>query len=200
MWLHAVYTVSFLKFNWDIFLCWIQVSLAGIGLMLQSQWHLFFFFFYYHKGEMLNAQEHCVHLTLCIVSPWDLSLSLVHRIQVHGYFVRLARASWCWWGKGCGIWTDGGIGGMVCVVGMRGRQRGAGQSVCSCSIHGLEARAWTQRRRDDGEKGSRSQKRGRKVERHWERDAAGVTKAGRVRKARRRWRERGKKKMWLDQC
>ncbi len=64
-------------------------------------------------------------------------------------------------GKGCGIWTDGGIGGMVCVVGMRGRQQGAGQSVCSCSIRGLEARAWTQRMRADGEKGSRSQKRGR---------------------------------------
>lgn len=57
-------------------------------------------------------------------------------------------------GKGCGIWTDGGIGGMVCVVGMRGRQQGAGQSVCSCSIRGLEARAWTERMRDDGEKGN----------------------------------------------
>lgn len=64
-------------------------------------------------------------------------------------------------GKGCGIWTDGGIGGMVCVVGMRGRQQGAGQWVCSCSILGLEARPWTQRMRDDGGKGSRSQKRGR---------------------------------------
>lgn len=69
-------------------------------------------------------------------------------------------------GKGCGIWTDGGIGGMVSVVGMRGRQRGAGQRVCSCSICGQEARAWTERMRDDGEKGSdgeqgsRSQRRG----------------------------------------
>lgn len=62
-------------------------------------------------------------------------------------------------GKGCGIWTGGGFGGMVCVVGMRGRQQGAGPSVCSCSIRGLKARAWTHRTRDDGEKGSRSQKR-----------------------------------------
>lgn len=70
-------------------------------------------------------------------------------------------------GKGSGIWTDGGIGGMVCVVGMRGRQQGAGQSVCSPSIHGLGARGWTERMRDDGEKGndgeqwSTSQKTGR---------------------------------------
>lgn len=54
----------------------------------------------------------------------------------------------------------------MCVVGMRGRQQGAGQSVCSRSIRGLGARAWTERMRDDGEKGndgeqgSRSQKRG----------------------------------------
>lgn len=44
----------------------------------------------------------------------------------------------------------------MCVVGMRGRQQGAGQSVCSCSIRGLEARAWTE---DDGDEGSKSQKR-----------------------------------------
>lgn len=68
-------------------------------------------------------------------------------------------------GKGGWIWTDGGIGGMVCVVGMRGRQQGAGQLVCSCSIHGLEARAWTQRMGDDGGKGSRSQKKEDGVER-----------------------------------
>lgn len=53
-------------------------------------------------------------------------------------------------GKGSGIWTDGGIGGMVCVVGMRGRQRGAGQSVCSRSIRGLRASRWTEEMRDDG--------------------------------------------------
>lgn len=103
--------------------------------------------FYHHKGEMLNAQEHCVRLTLCIVIPWGLSLSLVHGIHVHGYFVWLARATWCWgerlqdldWWR---HWKDG-----VCVVGMRGRQQGAGQSVCSCSIRGLDARARTQRMR-----------------------------------------------------
>lgn len=139
------------------------------------------FFFHHHKGETLNAPEHCVHLTLCIVSPHETCHSLVHGIQVHGYFVRLARATWCWGGKGCGIWTDGAIGGMVCVVGMRGRQQGAGQSVCSCSINGLEARAWTQRMRDDGEKESRSQKRGQiQVERHWQR-GGGVYGQGRER-------------------
>lgn len=61
-------------------------------------------------------------------------------------------------GKGSGIWTDEGIGGMVCVVEMRRRQRGAGQSVCSRSIHRLWARGRTERMRNDGEQGSRSQK------------------------------------------
>lgn len=40
---------------------------------------------------------------------------------------------------------------MVCVVRMRERQQGAGQWACSCSIYRLEARAWTERMRDDGE-------------------------------------------------
>lgn len=57
-------------------------------------------------------------------------------------------------GKGSGIWTDGSIGGMVCVVEMRRRQQGAGQSVCSRSIHRLGARGWTERTRNDGEKGN----------------------------------------------
>lgn len=56
-------------------------------------------------------------------------------------------------GKGCGTWTDAGVGGMVCVVGMRGRQQGAGRPVCSRSICGLEARAWTEGTSYDGEEG-----------------------------------------------
>lgn len=53
---------------------------------------------------------------------------------------------------------------MVCVVEMRRRQQGAGQSVCSRSIHRMGAKGWTERMRKDGEKAndgeqeSRSQK------------------------------------------
>lgn len=41
----------------------------------------------------------------------------------------------------------------VCVVGMRGKQQGTAQWVCSCSIRRRVARAWTQRMRDVGIRG-----------------------------------------------
>lgn len=66
-------------------------------------------------------------------------------------------------------------GWCVCVVGMRGRQRGAGQSVCSCSIRGTDARAWTQRMRgwreweqESGERADTSRKIQRKMRGCWE--------------------------------
>jgi len=61
-------------------------------------------------------------------------------------------------GKGGGTWTDGGIGGMVCVVGMREGQQGAGHS----GLFLFHPRAGGQSLdTEDGERGSRSQKRGR---------------------------------------
>lgn len=71
-------------------------------------------------------------------------------------------------GKGFGIWTDGGFGGMLCVVRMRGRQQGAGQSVCSHSrqraaSQRLDRKGETNEEKGDGgEKGSRNQKTCRK--------------------------------------
>lgn len=64
-------------------------------------------------------------------------------------------------GKGCGIWTDGGIGGMVCVCSWDEREAAGSWAVSLFLFH---PRAAGQRMRDDGEKGtmeSRSQKKKR---------------------------------------
>lgn len=83
-------------------------SLAGTGFMLQSQWH---WVFYHHKDETLNAQD-TVCIWHCALCPHETCHSLVHGIQVHGYFVRLARATWCWGERlrdldGWRHWRDG---------------------------------------------------------------------------------------------
>lgn len=46
---------------------------------------------------------------------------------------------------GCAVLRGKGWRARVCVVGMRGRQRGTAQLVCSCSIRRQVARVWTQR-------------------------------------------------------
>lgn len=45
-------------------------------------------------------------------------------------------------------WRDG-----ACVVGMRGKQRGGRRAVCSFSMWGHGARLWTERIRNDEDKG-----------------------------------------------
>lgn len=139
-------------------------ALAGMGSPTQSQWR---WAFTATKGEMLNAQEHCVHLTLCIVIPRELSLALVHGIQVHGYFVRLARATWCLGGKGCRIWTDRGIGGMVCVCSRDERETAGSWAVglflfhpwATCqSLDTEDERGWREREQESEERADASEK------------------------------------------
>lgn len=95
---------SYLKCNWVTFLCVIQIFFQLAEALCPRANGIRFLPPQKHANE-----GHCVHLTLCIVSPRDSSCSGVHGIQVHGYFARLARAFWCLGGKDVGFGPRDGV-------------------------------------------------------------------------------------------
>lgn len=163
----CAYMLCILYLFWSLigqfFVLYPIFPLAGIGFVLQRQWHRVFTTT--KAKSWMHRNTVCIwHCALC---PHEICHSLL-------YMGSRSMAILCGWpgpcsveGKGCRIWTDGGIGGMVCVVGMRGETAGSwavglflfhpwagGQSL------DIEDERWWRER-------SRSQKRGRiQVKRH----------------------------------